>query len=189
MGKDDVDMGRKGKYVKPNDWDEFISRDDVVLIDTRNDYECQIGSFENAINPETENFRDFPEWFEKHEREFADKKIAMFCTGGIRCEKSTAYVKGRGFDDVFHLQGGIVHYLKDSKNKNQKWKGQCFVFDDRCAIDDDMNPSDLRCYSCDIELRRNEVELRKNQKQFYCHNCFEEICCKESSCKKGDLPC
>ena len=120
LGRDGIDMNNRGEYVDPGDWDDFISKEDVVVIDTRNDYEYDIGTFENSINPETDNFRDFPVWFEDHEKEFKDKKIAMFCTGGIRCEKSTAYVKARGFEKVYHLKGGIIDYFKVSKNKNKK---------------------------------------------------------------------
>ena len=176
LGQENISMENKGEYVKAQDWDQLIDSDDVVLIDTRNDYEYQIGSFAKAINPNTENFRDFPKWFEENEANFQGKKIAMFCTGGIRCEKSTAYVKTRGFDEVYHLEGGIINYFEESKNKNNKWHGQCFVFDDRCAIDDNMMPSELKCHNCDITLKRNEIELRKNQKQFYCADCFNEIC-------------
>ncbi|NRB10170.1 MAG: rhodanese-related sulfurtransferase [Rickettsiaceae bacterium] len=131
-----------GIYIAPKDWDEFISRDDVILIDTRNNYEILAGTFKGAIDPQTETFRDFPEWAQKNKETLKDKKIAMCCTGGIRCEKSTAYMKELGLTDVYHLEGGILQYLEDTKNANNKWQGECFVFDDRGAVSDDLLPAE-----------------------------------------------
>ena len=125
----------KGEYVDPKDWDEFISQDDVIVIDTRNDYEVEVGTFKNAINPNTETFREFPAWVERNKNLLQDKKIAMYCTGGIRCEKSTSYLKAQGYNDVYHLKGGILQYLEDTKNSRGFWQGECFVFDDRIAVD------------------------------------------------------
>jgi UPF0176 protein len=127
-----------GYYIKPEDWDEFISRDDVKLIDTRNSYEVILGSFKGAINPKTENFSDFPEWFAKHKKEFEGKKIAMCCTGGIRCEKSTAYLKSLGIKEVYHLEGGILTYLMKLGAKAKTWYGDCFVFDKRVAVSNNI---------------------------------------------------
>jgi len=124
-----------GEYLSPDEWHEMIQDPEVVLVDTRNHYEYDLGTFENAINPDTEHFRDFPEYVEKNLLDKKDKKIAMFCTGGIRCEKSTTYLKQLGFNQVYHLQGGIIHYLQAKKDKDSLWKGYCFVFDDRVAID------------------------------------------------------
>lgn len=139
----DIDVnGLKGEYIEPKDWDEFISRDDVVLVDTRNDYEVEIGTFENALNPLTETFRELPAWVEANKNLFEGKKIAMCCTGGIRCEKSTAFMKLLGYKDVYHLKGGILQYLEDTDNANGKWKGSCFVFDDRRAVDETLSPAE-----------------------------------------------
>jgi UPF0176 protein len=139
----DIDVTNlKGEYVEPKDWDEFISRDDVVLVDTRNDYEVEVGTFECAINPLTETFRELPQWVEANKSLFEGKKIAMCCTGGIRCEKSTAFMKSLGYKDVYHLKGGILQYLEDTNNSNGKWKGDCFVFDDRRAVDDGLAPAE-----------------------------------------------
>lgn len=133
---------QKGEYIETDDWDDFISRDDVITIDTRNDYEVKIGTFKNSVNPNTETFRQLPDWTKKNMDKFKDKKVAMFCTGGIRCEKSTALLNDLGVDQVYHLRGGILQYLEDTKNKNGLWKGECFVFDDRGAVSSDLNPSE-----------------------------------------------
>lgn len=134
--------GKKGEYISSNEWDSFISRDDVILIDTRNDYEVEVGTFEGAINPHTETFREFPKWTEENKELLAGKKIAMCCTGGIRCEKSTAYLKELGYEEVYHLEGGILQYLEDTKNESGKWLGECFVFDDRGAVNSLLEPAE-----------------------------------------------
>lgn len=139
FGKLDVN-NTKGEYVDPADWDEFIAREDVILVDTRNDYEVEAGTFEGAVDPKTDNFRQFPQWAKDHLDDFKGKKLAMCCTGGIRCEKSTALMKELGIEEVYHLKGGILQYLEDTQNKNNKWKGDCFVFDDRRAVDPELAP-------------------------------------------------
>lgn len=128
-----------GTYLNPEQWNELIRDPEVVLIDTRNDYEFELGTFKNSINPNTENFRDFPEYVQKHLLDKKDKKIAMFCTGGIRCEKSTAYLKDLGFENVYHLQNGIISYIEQMPQEQSLWEGQCFVFDNRVAIDHQLN--------------------------------------------------
>ena len=132
----------KGQYIETRDWDNFIQRDDVIMVDTRNDYEVKVGTFKQAIDPKTETFREFPEWTKNNLDKLKDKKVAMFCTGGIRCEKSTALLKQMGVDEVYHLKGGILQYLEDTKNSNEMWQGECFVFDDRGAVSTDLKPSD-----------------------------------------------
>lgn len=135
MGVPDLDpLEGVGTYVEAEDWNALISDPDTITIDTRNDYETAIGTFEGAIDPETENFRSFPEWAENNREKLEGKKIAMFCTGGIRCEKSTAYMKSIGFEDVFHLKGGILKYLEDVPEEDSKWQGECFVFDERVSV-------------------------------------------------------
>lgn len=141
IGQIDV-QNLKGTYIEPKDWDDFIAREDVVLIDTRNDYEVEVGTFEGAINPYTGTFKNLPEWTEQNKELFKGKKIAMCCTGGIRCEKSTAYYKMLGYQEVYHLKGGILQYIEDTKNSSGKWKGECFVFDDRRAVDRDLAPAE-----------------------------------------------
>jgi UPF0176 protein len=142
-----------GTYVKPEDWNALISDPDTVLIDTRNDYEVAIGTFEGAIDPQTESFREFPAWFRdfraRLESEGRKPKIAMFCTGGIRCEKATSFVKAEGIDDVFHLQGGILKYLETVPEPETKWRGECYVFDERVSVRHDLTPGDhVLCHAC-----------------------------------------
>jgi UPF0176 protein len=141
MGVPKISGKNAGYYVTPEEWDDFISQPDVVLIDTRNKYEVSLGSFKGAINPLTNHFRDFPTWFDQHQEKFAGKKIAMCCTGGVRCEKSTAYVKSKGIENVYHLEGGILNYLEKKGNSDNNWYGECFVFDERIAVDKQLNQS------------------------------------------------
>lgn len=133
----------KGTYVEPENWDSFIQDPNVVVIDTRNDYEVEVGTFKNAIDPKTKTFKEFPAWVMQNKQLLKDKKIAMYCTGGIRCEKSTSYLKSEGFDEVYHLKGGILQYLEDTKNTHSMWEGKCFVFDDRRELDDDLVSSNV----------------------------------------------
>ncbi|ABV73075.1 hypothetical protein A1E_00635 [Rickettsia canadensis str. McKiel] len=143
MNVDDLNVDLfKGEYIESKDWDSFITKQDVIVIDTRNDYEVEIGTFKSAINPYTKTFKQFPAWVHQNEKLLKGKKIAMFCTGGIRCEKSTSLLKSIGYDDVYHLKGGILQYLEDTQNKNNLWQGECFVFDDRRAVEDDLSPSE-----------------------------------------------
>ena len=142
-----------GAYVKPQDWNALITDPDTVLIDTRNDYEVALGTFQGAIDPETESFRQFPDWFETFRTELAAQgrtpKIAMFCTGGIRCEKSTSYVKSLGIEDVFHLQGGILKYLETVPREDSLWQGECFVFDERVSVGHGLAVGDYQlCHAC-----------------------------------------
>ena len=137
----DMQKDGAGTYLDANEWDNLIQNDDVILIDTRNYYEIAFGSFKGAINPSTQNFSDFPEWFEKNiDLQNKDQKIAMFCTGGIRCEKSTAYAKKLGFKNVYHLKGGVLKYLEDKVGKPTMWEGNLFLFDDRIAVDKNLEP-------------------------------------------------
>ena len=129
-------MLNTGARIDPQEWNDLISDPDVLLIDTRNTYEVELGTFKNAINPHTENFRDFPEYVQHNLIDKKHKKIAMFCTGGIRCEKSTAYLKGLGFENVYQLEGGILTYLKTIPVENSLWEGTCFVFDERVAVEE-----------------------------------------------------
>ncbi|MDC0121137.1 rhodanese-related sulfurtransferase, partial [Amylibacter sp.] len=128
MGQPHIDPTLNvGNYIEPSDWNNLISQDDVIVIDTRNDYEVAIGSFDGAIDPETKSFGEFPEWWEENRSKYQDKRVAMFCTGGIRCEKSTNFLLNEGVKDVYHLKGGILKYLEEVPEKNSKWNGECFV--------------------------------------------------------------
>lgn len=153
LGVDGIDpVGSTGTHLGSAAWNALIADPDTILIDTRNDYEVAIGSFERGIDPGTRSFRQFPAWFENFERslpEGARPRIAMFCTGGIRCEKATAYVKARGFDEVYHLEGGILKYLEEVEPKDSRWTGECFVFDERVAVGHGLAPgTHVSCKPC-----------------------------------------
>ncbi len=173
MGAGDIDVeNHSGIYIEPKDWDNFINDPEVTLIDTRNDYEVRIGSFRNAINPKTNYFRQFPRWAEENLNLGKQKKIAMFCTGGIRCEKSTAYLREKGFDKVYHLKGGILKYLEETHNKNGMWQGSCFVFDDRVALDDEMEiDGSVLCDSCGAPVTTDALKLAPIGSKVICGGC------------------
>lgn len=138
---DDIDPSREvGTYVDPDDWNALISDPDVIVIDTRNDYEVQLGTFKNAVNPQTDAFHELPDFVAENLDPQRHKKVAMFCTGGIRCEKATAFLLQQGFQDVYHLNGGILRYLELMPQEESLWDGECFVFDERVAVDHDLKP-------------------------------------------------
>ncbi len=150
MGVEGIDPNRSvGTYVAPEDWNALISAPDVVVVDTRNDYEVAIGTFEGAVNPQTQSFREFPAWVERQLKRDNRPRIAMFCTGGIRCEKSTALLKQMGFDEVYHLKGGILKYLEEVPAETSKWQGECFVFDERVSVGHELKPGPYQlCSIC-----------------------------------------
>ena len=150
MGEPAVDpLTGVGHYVAPAEWNALIDQPDVVVIDTRNDYEVAVGSFAGAVDPGTGSFRDFPGWFRAHRDELAGKRVAMFCTGGIRCEKASAFLKGEGVDEVFHLKGGVLAYLEQVRAEESRWQGECFVFDQRVAVTHGLAPgSHELCHGC-----------------------------------------
>jgi len=150
LGVAGIDAARDaGTYVSPADWNALVDDPDTVVIDTRNGYEVAVGSFAGAIDPGTDAFRDFPAWVDAHRDELAGKRIAMFCTGGIRCEKATALMKAEGFDDVHHLDGGILRYLEEVPEGESRWRGECFVFDERVAVGHGLAPgSHVLCRGC-----------------------------------------
>lgn len=150
MGVPGVDPSAKvGTYVAPKDWNDLITDPETIVIDARNDFEIQIGTFEGAINPKTNSFGELPQWLEEHRAELVNKKVAMFCTGGIRCEKATSYLKGRGIEDVFHLKGGILQYLENIPESDSRWHGECFVFDGRVSVKHDLRLGDYElCHAC-----------------------------------------
>ena len=164
-----------GKYVEPRDWDTLVNSHDVVVIDTRNDYEVGIGTFKGAVNPNTKSFSEFPEWWEKNKDKFHNKKIAMFCTGGIRCEKSTNYLLGKGVKEVHHLKGGILKYLEDIPEEHSSWEGDCFVFDARVSVGHRLSegPHQL-CYACRRPILPKDQNHRKYEHGVSCHQCFDK---------------
>ena len=174
MGVEGIDPNQVvGTYVKPADWNALISDPDVLVVDTRNDYEVEIGTFKDAINPKTKSFREFPAWATENIGADKNKKIAMFCTGGIRCEKSTAYMKEQGFDEVYHLEGGILKYLEEIPKDQTLWQGECFVFDNRVAVDHDLKRGSYdQCHACRMPITEEEKNLDSYQEGLSCHHCF-----------------
>lgn len=146
-----------GRYVEPKDWNALISDPDVLLVDTRNDYEVEIGTFKGALDPNTSSFREFPEYVKTHLDPSKQKKVAMFCTGGIRCEKATAYMIEQGFDEVFHLKGGILKYLEDVPEDQSLWQGECFVFDNRVSVNHRLEKGDYdQCHGCRFPITEQD---------------------------------
>ena len=174
MGQPNVDPTLNvGNYVEASDWNNLILQEDVVVIDTRNAFEVAIGTFEGAVNPETKSFRDFPEWWEKNKIKFQHKRIAMFCTGGIRCEKSTNYLMNEGVEDVYHLKGGILKYLDDIPQKNSKWDGECFVFDARVSVKHGLEQGQYKlCYACRMPIAPDDFNRSEFEKGVSCHLCI-----------------
>ncbi|MBQ4890920.1 rhodanese-related sulfurtransferase [Shewanella sp. MMG014] len=177
MGVEGIDPREVvGTYVKPKDWNQLISDPEVLLVDTRNDYEVQIGTFKNAVNPVTETFREFPEYVKENLDPNKHKKVAMFCTGGIRCEKSTAYLKEQGFDEVYHLEGGILKYLEEVKPEQSLWEGECFVFDNRVAVNHQLEKGVYdQCNACRMPITQEEMQTDAYVQGVSCPHCIDKI--------------
>jgi UPF0176 protein len=164
-----------GKYVKPRDWNQIILDPEVVLIDTRNDYEYAIGTFKNAINPKTNTFREFPEYVKTHFDPKKHKKVAMFCTGGIRCEKASSFMISEGFENVYHLEGGILKYLEEVNSKESLWQGECFVFDQRVAIKHGLAVGEYdQCYACRYPLSKEDMKSQHYTPGISCPYCYNQ---------------
>lgn len=161
-----------GTYVKPDEWNELISGEDVLVVDTRNDYEVEIGTFKGALDPKTKSFREFPAWVESQLKGRNETKIAMFCTGGIRCEKSTAYMRSLGYENVYHLEGGILKYLEETPADESLWQGECFVFDHRVSVGHglEQGPYDL-CHACRHPITDEDKQSDKYIKGVSCPRC------------------
>jgi len=177
LGVDGIDPRQEvGEYVAPEHWNDLISRPDVRLIDTRNDYEVGLGTFDGAENPETGSFRDFPNWIEDHLDTVKDQQIAMFCTGGIRCEKSTALLKKLGYKNVYHLEGGILNYLEKIPAEDSMWRGECFVFDNRVTVDHDLTEGHYKlCPACRMPLSEIDRQSPKFEKNVSCPQCYDRL--------------
>ena len=177
LGVPDIDPNDTvGTYVEPENWNEIIADPEVLVIDTRNDYEVAIGSFERAIDPKTTTFREFPEYVREHYDPEKHKKVAMFCTGGIRCEKATALMLELGFEEVYHLQGGILKYLPELPEKENRWQGECFVFDTRVAVDKDLAEGGyVQCHACRRPLSTEDLESPDFREGVSCPHCVDEI--------------
>ncbi|MFK5915148.1 MAG: rhodanese-related sulfurtransferase [Woeseiaceae bacterium] len=176
MGVEGIDPNQVvGTYVKPEDWNALISDPDVTLVDTRNEYEVAIGTFKNAVNPSTEIFRQFPDFIKNNMNPNKHKKVAMFCTGGIRCEKSTAYLKEQGFDEVYHLQGGILKYLEMVPEKESLWQGECFVFDNRVSVTHTLEKGQYdQCHACRLPITEDDKKNDKYISGVSCHHCYDK---------------
>ncbi|MBF5078934.1 rhodanese-related sulfurtransferase [Paracoccus sp. NBH48] len=176
MGQPDMDPATTtGHYVAPRDWNALIAAPDVAVIDTRNDYEVQIGTFQGAVDPGTKSFRDFPAWWTDNAHRFQGKRIAMFCTGGIRCEKSTNYLISQGVDQVYHLQGGILKYLEDVPQKDSAWQGECFVFDQRVSLTHGLAQGRHGlCHACRRPLAPEDRARPEFEDGVSCHRCAYE---------------
>lgn len=176
MRQPDVDpRARVGHYVDPADWNGLIRQPDVTVIDTRNDFEVAIGTFQGAIAPRTESFCDFPAWWEANAQRFAGQRIAMFCTGGIRCEKSTNYLLGQGIEEVYHLKGGILGYLEEIPEDDSLWQGECFVFDDRVSVTHGLQPgAHILCHACRRPIRPEDTSHPEYEAGTACHLCAHE---------------
>ena len=176
MGVPDVDPRAKvGHYVQPSEWNELIQSPDVAVIDTRNDYEVAIGTFEGAVDPKTDSFREFPAWWEKNKDRFHNKRIAMFCTGGIRCEKSTNYLISQGVEEVYHLKGGILKYLEEVPADQSTWQGECFVFDGRVSVGHGLKEGPhLLCHACRRPILPDDKSRPDYEHGVSCHLCINE---------------
>lgn len=176
MGVEDIDpRDIVGTYVDPRDWNALISDPEVTVIDTRNAYEYAIGTFEGALDPQTESFRDLPAYVAKHLDPQVNKKVAMFCTGGIRCEKSTAYLKQQGFDEVYHLKGGILKYLEEVPEQESLWRGECFVFDNRVAVNHKLEKGQYdQCHGCRYPITEDDKLSERYMEGVACPRCYEK---------------
>ncbi len=177
LGRPDILPHRgTGKYVSGDEWNELIADPDVVVIDTRNHYEYEVGTFPNAVDPNTDSFREFPEFAEELARESTNRPLAMFCTGGIRCEKATALMLELGFDEVYHLQGGILKYLEDMPPDQNRWDGECFVFDTRVAVDRDLAEGGyVQCHACRRPLSTEDLASPDYREGVSCPKCINEL--------------
>ncbi|UCH40875.1 MAG: rhodanese-related sulfurtransferase, partial [Gammaproteobacteria bacterium] len=175
MGVDGINPANAGTYVEPADWNRLISDPEVTLIDTRNDYESAIGSFDDAIFPNTKSFRDFPAYAARNLDPKKHRKIAMFCTGGIRCEKSTAYLREQGFDEVYHLKGGILNYLAQVPEAQSMWHGECFVFDNRVSVNHALGKGSYdQCHACRMPITEADKASELYQPGVSCPACHDK---------------
>lgn len=178
MGKPIADPNKQvGTYVKPEEWNDLISDPDVILVDTRNEYEVAIGTFKGAEDPQTASFREFPDWVEALKERASNggkPKVAMFCTGGIRCEKASSYMKAEGFNEVYHLEGGILKYLENVPEEDSLWQGECFVFDQRVSVEHGLRPGSYdMCHACRRPISEEEKAAPEYERGVSCPHCFD----------------
>jgi UPF0176 protein len=176
MGIEDLDPAQGGTYVDAGDWNTLIDDPEVTLVDTRNAYESAIGSFQGAIQPETRSFRDFPDYAKQHLDPGKHRKVAMFCTGGIRCEKSTAYLRQQGFDELYHLRGGILKYLEEVPEAESRWRGECFVFDNRVSVNHALEKGSYdQCHACRLPITEEDKGSDLYQPGVSCPACYDSV--------------
>ncbi|WP_110649918.1 rhodanese-related sulfurtransferase [Salinicola peritrichatus] len=177
LGVEGVDPNRRvGTYVEPEQWNELIDDPEVLVIDTRNDYEVAIGSFEGAVDPKTKSFREFPEYVKRHYDPSRHKKVAMFCTGGIRCEKASSFMLNEGFEEVFHLKGGILNYLEKVPESETRWRGDCFVFDNRVTVRHDLSEGEYeQCHACRMPISAEDQTSDKYSPGVSCPHCWDSL--------------
>ncbi len=175
MGVEDIDPRYSaGTYINPKQWNDLISDPDVTVIDCRNDYEIEVGKFKGAINPDTTNFRELPKFLDETLSPDKHKKVAMYCTGGIRCEKSTAYLKQKGFEEVYHLKGGILKYIENVPEEDTLWDGECFVFDERVTVNHQLEKGRYdQCHACRIPITEEDKLLKQFKLGISCHHCID----------------
>lgn len=173
FGVDDLDMSETGEHVDAEAWNALIADPEVIVIDTRNDYEIDIGTFERAVSPHTESFRQFPDWVSENLDPEKHTKVAMFCTGGIRCEKASSFLLNRGFENVYQLNGGILQYLEDTQSEESRWQGECFVFDQRVSVNADLQQGQYKqCYACRHPLSEEELASKDFEHGVSCPHCI-----------------
>ncbi len=180
MGKSDINPRKSGNYVNAYEWNKLLKDKSTLVIDTRNYYEVSLGSFNNSINPKTKNFREFPKWVDKYIDKYVNEKqidnIAMFCTGGIRCEKATSLLKKRGFKNVYHLKGGILKYLEVIPPKDNLYEGECYVFDERVALDKQLKKGSYTiCHACGMPLSLEDKKKEDFIEGVQCHLCISKF--------------
>ncbi|MFO5473968.1 MAG: rhodanese-related sulfurtransferase [Dolichospermum sp.] len=177
LGLPEVDPNEKvGTYVEPKNWNDLISNPEVIVIDTRNDYEISIGTFKGAENPQTQTFRDFPEYVKQNLDSHKHKKVAMFCTGGIRCEKASSYLISQGFQEVYHLKGGILKYLEEIPPEESLWEGECFIFDQRITVSHNLETGNQElCFGCGYPVSETDKTSPKYEKSISCPHCFHTL--------------
>ena len=176
LGRPNINLSdRSGIRVDPKNWNILLADPDVVLVDARNDYEYQIGTFKNAISPKTTNFREFPTFIKEKLNTKKNKKIAIFCTGGIRCEKASSYMLSKGFENVYQLNGGILKYMDEIETDKSLWEGECFVFDSRVSVDSELAEGNYeQCYACRRPLSEKDLQSNLYQKGISCSYCINE---------------
>ncbi len=177
MGVPGVDPNeRAGTYVEPGDWNALVNDPEVLLLDTRNDYECDIGTFRGALDPRTVNFREFPAFVRRNLDPAVHRKVAMFCTGGIRCEKASAFMLKEGFEEVYHLEGGILKYLEEVPAEDSTWEGECFVFDNRVSVDHNLEKGRYdQCYGCRHPITEEDKRSDQYERGVCCPLCFGNL--------------